>query len=125
MVYATRLIHIQICDRMMSMEAGMDEQSIIIHFGVQREGFTFRLHPLSLQKVEQLYPSRTRLMSIYIGYDLNRNRPDIHQVEQAIWDHVATMLTGLSNEEIHQLGGFVGVNALAKEEVFSSLLVYA
>lgn len=103
----------------------MNEQSIIIHFGVQREGFTFRLHPLSLQRIEQLFPTRIRLMSVYIGYDLNRNRPEIHQVEREIWEHVGMMLTGLSTEEINQLGGFVGINSLTKEEVFHSLPVYA
>lgn len=103
----------------------MNDQSIIIHFGVQREGYTFRLHPLSLLRLEELFPDRSRLMSVYIGYDRNQNRPDIHQLEESVWDHVSNLLTGLSKEELSQLGGFAAVNSLTKEEVHHSLLIYA
>ncbi len=103
----------------------MEKQPIIIHFGVQREGFTFRLHPLSLLQLEELFPDRNRLMSVYIGYDRSQNRPDIHHLEESVWDHVSNLLTGLSKEELNQLGGFAAVNSLTKEEVYHSLRIYA
>lgn len=101
----------------------MDKQSIIIHFGTQREGFTLRLHPLSLQWLEEQFPDRKRLMSVYIGYD--RNRPDIRQIQESVWGHVANLLTGLSLEELIAMGGFSVRNPITNDEIYHSLFVYA
>lgn len=102
----------------------MEQQPLIIHFGAQWEGYTFRLHPLSTSWIESRFPERSRLASIYIGYD-RKNRPEIRYLEPSVWEHVSTLLTGLSSKELDEIGGFVVVNSLTKEQVYHSLLVHA
>lgn len=104
-------------------ELSVFEQSkIVIDFGSQREGHTFRLHPLTLLWIQARFPDRERVMSVFIGFD---RRQDIQQTPEPVWAHVATLLTGLLLEELNQLGGFSVVNPVTKQEVYNSLVVHA
>jgi len=100
----------------------VEQSKIVIDFGSQREGHTFRLHPLTLLWVQERFPERERVASVFIGFD---QRQDIQLTPESVWAHVATLLTGLSPNEINQLGGFAVVNPVTKQEVYNSLIVHA
>ncbi|MFN8489666.1 MAG: hypothetical protein U0350_18930 [Caldilineaceae bacterium] len=100
----------------------VEQSKLVIDFGSQREGHTFRLHPRSLLWIQEKYPDRQRVASVFIGFD---KRQDIQLTPESVWEHVSNLLTGLSNEEIYQLGGFSVVNPLTNQEVYNSLRVHA
>jgi hypothetical protein len=95
--------------------------NVVIHFGSQREGHTFRLHPLTNLWIQEKFPDRERVASVFIGFD---RRQDIG-LPPSVWLHVATLLTRLPLEELNQLGGFSVVNPVTKQEVYNSLVVHA
>lgn len=100
----------------------LEQSKIIINFGSQMEGHTFRLYPLTQRWIQEKFPDRERVASVFIGFD---RRQDIQLTPESVWVHVAILLTGLSLEEINQLGGFSVVNPVTKQEVYNSLLVHA
>ncbi|MCE7989334.1 MAG: hypothetical protein DYG89_49910 [Caldilinea sp. CFX5] len=100
----------------------IEHTNVVIHFGSQREGHTFRLHPLTNLWIQEKFPDRERVASVFIGFD---RRQDIGLTPPSVWLHVATLLTGLSLEELNQLGGFSVVNPVTKQEVYNSLVVHA
>jgi hypothetical protein len=102
--------------------ATFEQSKIVIDFGSQREGHTFRLYPLTLLWIQERFPDRERVASVFIGFD---RRQDIQLTPESVWAHVATLLTGLSLEELDQLGGFVVVNPVTKQEVYNSQVVHA
>jgi hypothetical protein len=72
--------------------------------GCQRSGCTYGLHPHSADLVRKKYP-RTRLVpSVFIGND--REKDFAWEQQEPSWDHVAQILTGLSKDELEQLGGY-------------------
>jgi len=48
----------------------------------------------------------------------------LQQIPQSIWQQIIQLLTGLSFEEINNIGGFVVTNPQTEQEVFNSLMVY-
>lgn len=100
----------------------VEPSNVVIHFGSQREGHTFRLHPLTYLSIQEKFPDRERVSSVFIGFD---RRQDIGLTPVSVWVHVATLLTGLSLEELNGLGGFSVVNPVTQQEVYNSLLVHA
>jgi hypothetical protein len=43
--------------------------NVVIHFGSEREGHTFRLHPLTNLWIQEKFPDRERVASVFIGFD--------------------------------------------------------
>lgn len=100
----------------------MEQPPITIHYGLQRDGYTFRLRPLTLLGIREKYPDRYRVDSVFIGFD---KRQDLTQFDESVWRHVSQLLTGLSYEELNSLGGFIVVNPVTNQEVYHSLRVHA
>ena len=67
-------------------------------------GTAFRLHPQSLERILKSHPN-TRL-SPEVFWSLEDECPDITQTNRQSWDRLALLLTGLSQEQLDQLGGF-------------------
>ena len=105
-----------------SEQAVIQPDKIIIHYGSQRDGYVFRLHPLSLLQLQERYPARCRTDSVFIGYDKRRS-PE--EVDSSVWQHVSQLLTGLSTSEIEQNGGFVVVHPVSQQEIYPAVLVHA
>jgi hypothetical protein len=64
---------------------------------------------------------RTTRICRVIGFDQHQ---DLQQIPQPIWHQIVQLLTGLSFEEINNIGGFVVTNSQTEQEVFNSLMVY-
>lgn len=103
-------------------EPTVPQSKITIHYGSQRDGYVFRLDPLSLLWLKDNYPNQNRIDSVLIGYD-KRHTPN--QIAESIWGHISQLLTGFSINEINQLGGFVVVHPVTGEVIYHSLLVHA
>ena len=99
----------------------MKTPKILIDVGIQRDGYTFRTDPRSRVWLEKTYPNQPRVASVFIGFDQHQ---DLQQIPQSIWQQVVQLLTGLSFEEINQIGGFVVTDPQTEQEVFNSLMVY-
>lgn len=99
-----------------------EQRKIVVVFGPQREGHTFRLDPRSLWWIQVQYPERHRVASVFIGFD---ERKDIQSIDLSVFEHVVTLLTGLSIAEINEAGGFSVANPVTEQEVFNFSLVHA
>ena len=94
---------------------------VTIEYGSQRDGYTFRLEPLTSLWIREKYPDHYRVDSVFIGFD---KRQDLTHLHASVWSHVSQLLTGLSCDELNNLGGFVVNNAVTEQEVFNSLRVH-
>ncbi len=81
----------------------MSNQPIIIEYGLQGDGVTYRLEAGSRRRIagafQGVHPSRH---NVFVGYD---TREDFENVHGPIWRQIAIILTGLSWEQIQKLGG--------------------
>jgi hypothetical protein len=99
----------------------MEQPQIRINVGIQRDGYVFELRPTSRDWLEQNYPDKYRIVDLFIGFDKHQN---LQQIPESVWDHISYLLTGLSLEEINQIGGFTIYNPLVGQEIFNSLFVH-
>jgi len=67
------------------------------------EGLTFALHPNSRKLLRQRFPRTLLLQMVYVGTD---DRDDFEQNQTAAQDRVVQLLTGLSEEQVEELGGY-------------------
>lgn len=100
----------------------MESPQFMINVGIQRDGFTFRLDPLSRVQLEQRYPDLPRVASLFLGFDQHK---ELSAIPQQIWQQLVQLLTGLTFEQINEIGGFMVVNPRNEETVYNSLIIYA
>lgn len=55
-----------------SDQALVDSNKIVIHYGSQRDRYIFGLHPISLLKLQESYPDRRRIDSVFMAEFLRR-----------------------------------------------------
>ncbi len=94
----------------------MNEPKIIINVGVQWDGYVFQLTPTTRVWIEENFPDRERVKSLFVGFE-RRQQPS-WKVTNTMWDNMWQLLTGLSSEEILQIGGLVARNPISKEEIY-------
>ena len=99
----------------------MDKPEIIINMGSQRDGYVFRPKPTTRVWVEEHYPDKARVDSLFIGFD---KMPDLQQIADSVWSQIWQLLTGLSATEINKAGGVVVVDPATKQEVYRSTPAY-
>ena len=100
----------------------MNLPAYMIDVGIQRDGYTFRLDPLSRVQIQQTYPDLPRVASVFISFDQHK---DLEQLPLPIWQQLVQLLTGLSFERINELGGFSVFNPHTETVVYNSLMIYA
>ncbi|MBI1923684.1 hypothetical protein HYR99_05485 [Candidatus Poribacteria bacterium] len=96
----------------------MEQPEIIINVGIQFDGYVFRLRPRSREWLKTKFSLAHTVASVFIGFD---KKQDFQQIHRSIWNQISILLTGLSLEEINQLGGFTVFSPRTGEEVFHSL----
>lgn len=105
----------------MRAEAHSDQDQqvsqIIIDVGQQMDGMTFRLSPRSRIALSARLRSQSLPSSVFVSYD---TRLDLNSPRKPIWQHIVSMLTGLSEKQIATLGGFRFVLRPDDEIVFES-----
>ncbi len=75
-----------------------------IAIGRQGDGCAYRLQPTSLDLIKQRFPQARMVPSVFLGTD--RQIDVQEQFQDAMWDQVATLLTGLTRSQLDELGGY-------------------
>ena len=100
----------------------MQEPRITIHMGTRQDGrgsgHVFGLRPRSKDWLEENYPDRTRVSSIYVSFD---TQGGFYQIPEPILEQIFNMVTGLSLDELDEIGGFLIDNPRLGEDVYNSL----
>ena len=73
-----------------------------IDIGRQSDGCVYMLHPLTEIELEKRFPGVHRIPSVLIGY---HTKAEFESLHGPLWKQVATMLMGLTWEQIEELGG--------------------
>ncbi|MFY9820235.1 MAG: hypothetical protein WAM82_02565 [Thermoanaerobaculia bacterium] len=90
---------------------------IVIEVGKQMNGATFRLSPKTEAMLASRIPNWSPASSIFVSFD---TQWDFDRLHGPMWTQIAMLLTGLSEEQIQDLGGFVFMTPTDKEVVFES-----
>mgnify|MGYP001426042618 CR=1 FL=1 len=75
---------------------------LVIHIGRQSDGCAYELNPRSVAVIRARYPGVRAVPSVFVGYD---TRTEFEELHGPMWKQIAMMLTGLSWEQIEQMGG--------------------
>lgn len=86
--------------------------------GKQRDGYVFRLQPSSRRMIMPKADSLGTVSSVYIGFDTKHHFEQIHG---PIMEHVISLLTGRSSEDLDRTGGFAVVDPVTEETLYDSV----
>ena len=87
----------------------------------QRDGYVFGLRPRSRVWLEEQYPDRQRVASVFIGLD---KMQDINLIHESVLEQVLLLLTGLSLKELETVGGFTIFDPRSRQEIVHSASVH-
>jgi hypothetical protein len=90
---------------------------VMIHMRRESLGATFSLHPHSRRLVLRWFPKARPVTSVSIEYG---TLFDFEQSHGPVWDHVALVLTGLTSDQLAQIGGYLIFDLLQEKTVFES-----
>jgi hypothetical protein len=76
--------------------------SLLINIGRQSDGCTYQLNPRSRAEIRARFPGVHPVPSIFVGYE---TQADFKTLHGPMWKQLATMLTGLTWEQIEEMGG--------------------
>lgn len=74
--------------------------NILINFNPQGTALVFILYPLTKIWLEEAFPDRQRVTTVYI----DAKNPNLEELDKGIVWHVVNLLTGLQQEDYHKLG---------------------
>lgn len=89
--------------------------SLRVEIGQKADGFVFRLDPRSKPSLVGRSKRAAQLPTVSIGFD---TRADYERIHGPIYMHIAELLTGLTEEEIHTLG-VVFVDSATNRRVYA------
>lgn len=89
---------------------------LLINVGKQFEGYTFRLQPKSRLWLGKQFPDAPRVSTVFISAD---TKQDVTHVHDQILSQVFTLLTGLSKEELKNLGGLAIFDPQTNQEILT------
>jgi len=78
-----------------------EQKPIIILAGLQSDGATYRLDPLSQRRLRETFPDVPTAPSIFVGFE---TRADFESLHGPMWDYVVILLTGLTRKRVEALG---------------------
>ena len=81
---------------------------IDVNMGLQGGGATFRLAPGAIDSIRCRYSGIEPPGSVYVSYE---TRHDFEREHGSFWGQLAAILTGLTEQQLQELGGarFVGM----------------
>lgn len=91
---------------------------ISIYTGLQPDGRAFALHPQSRAIIRNKYPHAARVDNVFVGLAQAADWTSTGQSEDALYDQIALLLTGLSEEQLAEFGGFRVYDPAKEEEVY-------
>ncbi|MBY0522617.1 MAG: hypothetical protein K2R98_04440 [Gemmataceae bacterium] len=75
-----------------------------IYINCHRSGCTFGLPPNSRKLIQRKFPDARLTPRVSVGHDA-ADQTEGH-MDGSVWDHVALILTGLTREQLEELGGY-------------------
>lgn len=101
-------------------------EKLTLNVGSQRDGYVFRPRPKSRVWLEEHYPDKPRVSSVFIGFD---QAVDLQQIPAPIWRQIWSLLTGLSDNELsdvatNQTGGLLIFHPMSGLEMHQSVPAY-
>jgi hypothetical protein len=94
----------------------MEKLTVLV--GKQKDGYVFRLKPSSKRELLQERDLQDTVSSVFISYD---TKHDFEQIHGRVWDHVITLLTGMSLNKLNRIGGFVIVDPSMDQILYDSV----
>lgn len=79
-------------------------RDVVLGVGFQSEGVTYRLHPLTQERVGRAFPGVRAAPSVYVGY---ATKADFESLHGPMWRQVLALLTGVDYERLRALGRVV------------------
>lgn len=77
--------------------------------GLQSDGGVYELDPLSRRLIERRFPGLEPPYQMFVGYPKRIHhitREEFERVQGSLWRQIALMITGLTDEQMEELGGF-------------------
>jgi hypothetical protein len=93
---------------------------IEILVGRQSDGCTYGLSPTSRKLIRKRYPEARMAPSVFISTD---TQSDFEATQGPIWDQVAIILTGLSEDKLREFGGYRIYDPMNKRNLRKAPLV--
>jgi len=90
---------------------------IVVEVGKQMNGATFQLSPRTRMMLAKRDLGVTPATSVFVAFDTKKAFED--RLGQ-MWPQIVVLLTGLTAEEVENLGGFSIVNPADDEVLFQS-----
>lgn len=94
----------------------MEKLTVLV--GKQSDGYVFRLGPSSRRTIMPKPDSPGTVSSVFIGFDTKHHFEQIHG---PIMEHVISLLTGRSTEDLNRTGGFAVVDPVTEETLYDSV----
>lgn len=90
---------------------------IVVEVGKQMDGATFQLSPQTRASLASQTGKQLPAASVFVSYG---TRSDFEKARGPAWGHIVALLTGLSEDQIHRMGGFSVVSPTDNEILFES-----
>jgi hypothetical protein len=90
---------------------------IVVEVGKQMDGATFQLSPHTRVTLASEPGKQLPASSVFVSYE---SRHDFESAHGPFWSHIVALLTGLSEDQIRQMGGFSVVSPTDDEILFES-----
>ncbi len=92
---------------------------IVVDVGRQMDGATFLLNPRTVMMLTSQIPSWTPPCDrVFLGFDKYWEKPwDWDRIQDHMWAQITTFLTGLTEKQIQDLGGFAFIVPSHRQEM--------
>ncbi len=87
---------------------------LVVSVGRQGDGYAFQLEPRSRARVRERTPQLAPAGQVFISFD---TKADFESAHGAMWKQVVLMLTGMREQDLHELGGARFVDPVAGTEL--------
>src|SRR5262249_10783549 len=94
----------------------VEEPGLRIAVGWQHDGGVYELDLASIRKIQKAFPEARIIGGMLIGYDRERDYERYHKPD---FEQIVRMLTGLTPEQIGQLGGVRIEDPLAEKDLWA------
>ena len=93
--------HMNAAERLENMRR-LSRDALLIGLGIQHDGAVYMMNPLSKLRMQERYPDAAPLNSMMLGHT---KAADFEKLNPSRWEPMVLMLTGLTPEQIADLGG--------------------
>jgi len=90
-------------------------EPLLVRVSLEAGGSAYALDPLSKSRVRDTFPEAHILPGLFFGYEQEEEFESLHR---PLWPKAAQLLTGLTVEQIEQLGGIKFYNPRTKQVVW-------